>query len=206
MRNRMIGCAWILVGTLFVAAGGSLTRLGHYEYLYIAMTIGVAMIFYGVLSTRRPDTRPAPAQQATDMVARPASAVPTVEAEPHPDLREPAMAQVSSLLRLDGAEISRFCAEWSVPADETPVFTRSEARQAWVFRREMPEESQRCFDALPVPVRRQLATLYREVLTWPEDGDGEIAPPPARNDDGADAADNGAEDTSARMMKADMTR
>src|SRR5699024_10377813 len=58
MRNRMIGCAWILVGTLFVAAGGSLTRLGHYEYLYVAMSIGIAMIYYGVLTTRHPDGTP----------------------------------------------------------------------------------------------------------------------------------------------------
>ena len=54
-RNRMIGCLLILVGTLVVAAGGTLTRFGHREYLYIAMAAGVAVIFAGYLQTRRPD-------------------------------------------------------------------------------------------------------------------------------------------------------
>lgn len=61
MRNRMIGCALIALGTIAVGAGGTLTRLGHYEYLYIAMSVGVALIFAGVLSTRRPDVVKAPA-------------------------------------------------------------------------------------------------------------------------------------------------
>lgn len=64
MRNRMIGCAMIALGTLSVGAGGTLTRLGHYEYLYIAMSIGVALIFAGVLSTRRPDLIKATASNA----------------------------------------------------------------------------------------------------------------------------------------------
>ncbi len=51
----MIGCACIALGTIAVGAGGTLTRLGHYEYLYIAMSGGVALIFAGVLWTRRPD-------------------------------------------------------------------------------------------------------------------------------------------------------
>ena len=42
MRNRMIGCALIALGTIAVGLGGTLTRLGHYEYLYIAMSVGVA--------------------------------------------------------------------------------------------------------------------------------------------------------------------
>src|SRR5918994_1692744 len=57
-RNRMTGCALIALGTLVVAAGGSLTRLGHYEYLYIAMAAGVSFIFAGVLWTRRPEAVP----------------------------------------------------------------------------------------------------------------------------------------------------
>lgn len=166
MRNRMIGCAWILVGTLFVAAGGSLTRLGHYEYLYIAMTIGVAMIFYGVVFTRRPDSGPVLAEEPAGIAERSMPAVPTVEAEPHPDLAEPAMTQAASLLGRDEDVLSRFCAEWSVPPDATPVFNRHDARLAWSFRHGLPEDSQARFDALSVPVRRQLVTFYREVLTW----------------------------------------
>ncbi|MGI8484524.1 MAG: hypothetical protein ACR2OU_09685 [Thermomicrobiales bacterium] len=75
MRNRMIGCALIALGTLAVGAGGTLTRLGHYEYLYIAMSIGIALIFAGVLSTRRPDIIKAPVANAmaSPQLVRPAS-------------------------------------------------------------------------------------------------------------------------------------
>lgn len=163
MQNRMIGCAWILVGTLAVAAGGSLTRLGHYEYLYIAMSIGVAMIFLGVMWTRRPE---AAVNTEISVESRPAPSIPEIEAEPHPASGVPAMAFVDSLLRYDAEEVSRRCAEWSVPRDEEPVFSREEARVAWRFRQQLAEEAQHRFDALPVPARRQLATLYREVLVW----------------------------------------
>ena len=54
-RHRMIGCVLIAVGTLVVAAGGTLTRFGQPEYLYIAMALGVAVIFAGYLETRRLD-------------------------------------------------------------------------------------------------------------------------------------------------------
>ncbi|MEZ4664019.1 MAG: hypothetical protein R2911_41325 [Caldilineaceae bacterium] len=37
-----------------MAAGGSLTRFGHDEYLYIAMSSGVAIMFWGYLKTIRP--------------------------------------------------------------------------------------------------------------------------------------------------------
>lgn len=167
MRNRMIGCAWILVGTLSVAAGGSLTRLGHYEYLYIAMSIGVAMIFYGVLWTRRPEAMPAKSSHtASELVPRTLSTLPAVEAEPHPGSAEPAVAFVEALLGKPAADVSQTCAEWSVPVDHTPTLSRADARMAWVFRQGLPAESQARFDALPVPARRQVATLYREVLVW----------------------------------------
>ncbi len=55
-RHRMTGCVLIAVGTVVVAAGGTLTRFGHREYLYIAMAAGVAIIFGGYLEARRPDT------------------------------------------------------------------------------------------------------------------------------------------------------
>lgn len=178
MRNRMIGCAWILAGTLLVAVGGSLTRLGHYEYLYIAMSIGVAMIFYGVLWTRRPEAAPAQTFPATsEMAPRALSTVPAVEAEPHPNSDQPALAFVERLLRQRAEDVSRTCAEWSVPVDLTPNFSRADARTAWVFRQELPEESQARFDALPVSVRRQVVTLYREVLVWAGDDRGLAAAP-----------------------------
>ncbi|MEZ4616537.1 MAG: hypothetical protein R2867_13700 [Caldilineaceae bacterium] len=54
MQQHMVGCIMLAVGALTVAAGGSLTRLGHQEYLYIAMSAGVALMFWGYLKTIRP--------------------------------------------------------------------------------------------------------------------------------------------------------
>lgn len=58
-RNRMIGCLLIAVGTLTVAMGGTLTRFGSEQYLYIAMSLGVALIFGGYVWTKRPESREA---------------------------------------------------------------------------------------------------------------------------------------------------
>ncbi|MCB8982092.1 MAG: hypothetical protein H6657_32220, partial [Ardenticatenaceae bacterium] len=58
MRSRMIGLLLIAGGALTVAAGGSLTRFGHQQYLYIAMSIGIAIMFWGYLKTIQVDTRP----------------------------------------------------------------------------------------------------------------------------------------------------
>jgi hypothetical protein len=69
MRNRMIGCLLIATGTLTVASGGTLTRLGSHQYLYIAMSIGIALIFAGYVRTRKPDT--APARQPMAMAREP---------------------------------------------------------------------------------------------------------------------------------------
>lgn len=55
-RNRMVGCVLIAVGTLVVAAGGTLTRFGEAASFYIAMSAGVATIFAGYLQIRRPTT------------------------------------------------------------------------------------------------------------------------------------------------------
>jgi hypothetical protein len=60
MRNRMIGCLLIAAGTLVVASGGTLTRLGSHQYLYIAMSIGTALIFTGYHWAKRPDAVPRP--------------------------------------------------------------------------------------------------------------------------------------------------
>jgi hypothetical protein len=75
MRNRMIGLTLIAAGTLVVASGGTLTRLGNAEYFYIAMTAGVSMIFAGYLRARKPDARPATARPAgeRDEVTAPVS-------------------------------------------------------------------------------------------------------------------------------------
>ncbi|HYO30210.1 MAG TPA: hypothetical protein VER37_06465, partial [Thermomicrobiales bacterium] len=64
-RQRMVGCLLIALGTLVVAAGGSLTRLGSPEFLYVAMAAGVALIFAGYLQARRPAAKSAAVGAAT---------------------------------------------------------------------------------------------------------------------------------------------
>src|SRR5215213_9524935 len=52
--KRAAGCLLIAVGTVVVALGGTLTRLGRPEYLYLPMALGVAIIFAGIILTRQP--------------------------------------------------------------------------------------------------------------------------------------------------------
>lgn len=77
MRNRMIGCGLIMAGALTVAMGGTLTRFGSHQYLYIAMTAGIALIFSGYLRTRQPDAQPMarqrPLSERHDEVSQPVS-------------------------------------------------------------------------------------------------------------------------------------
>ncbi|MGC4105481.1 MAG: hypothetical protein QM753_03880 [Thermomicrobiales bacterium] len=184
MRNRMIGCLMIALGTLAVAAGGSLTRLGHYEYLYIAMSIGVAIIFVGVLWTRRPEGVAASSPMRTSVASTPVasgvSLMPVAGASEN-DVASAAasIAPVSSdaatittalgfvegaLLPLDEAGIDRTCVEWSVPRDARAVMERAEARAIWAFRSRLSPAGATRFDALGVPARRQIAELYATVL------------------------------------------
>jgi hypothetical protein len=208
-RNRMIGCALIAFGTLVVAAGGSLTRLGHYEYLYFAMAAGVSLIFAGVLWTRRPEPgrmpvptgAPAESAEATGqaLVGAPvangsANGYTTLDGQRTP---APSLAEASTpagdeaiqfieevLLPLnDGALMAR-CAEWSVPADDRSTLSREEARVAWRLRCRLSPDARRQFDAHGVPARRQLAVLWVEVLTAPVDvapDEGDTAPVEARD-------------------------
>src|SRR5215213_4367001 len=52
--RRAAGCVLIAVGTIAVALGGTLTRFGRPEYLYLTMALGIAIIFAGVVLTRPP--------------------------------------------------------------------------------------------------------------------------------------------------------
>jgi hypothetical protein len=49
LAERAAGVALIGLGTLVVALGGTLTRLGHHAYLYAAMAPGLLLIFGGYL-------------------------------------------------------------------------------------------------------------------------------------------------------------
>ncbi|MGH2616516.1 MAG: hypothetical protein ACRDJC_14835, partial [Thermomicrobiales bacterium] len=55
--RRAAGCLLIAMGTIAVALGGTLTRFGRPEYLYVAMALGIAVIFAGVLLTRPSGSR-----------------------------------------------------------------------------------------------------------------------------------------------------
>ena len=194
-RHRMIGCALIALGTLVVAAGGSLTRLGHYEYLYIAMAVGVSLIFAGVLWTRRPEaaTAPVPADATEDAVEAVEPALVGASAangrangraaldgeheatpfrvETTPSDSDDAIQFIEEvLLPLGDGTLMARCTEWSVPADDRAAFSREEARLAWCLRCRLSPDARRRFDAHGVPARRQLAVLWAEVLTPTTDG------------------------------------
>jgi hypothetical protein len=168
-RNRMIGLLLIVLGTIAVALGGTLTRLGHYEYLYIAMSIGIGLIFAGVLWTRRPDRVVAVPDTA---VATPESSALRVESTRpmltgEPQLTEELAFLVEKVLAADSSAIRDVCAAWSVETRTDPVMTRRDARQAWRLRKHLPGSAQDRFDALPVPERRAVVELAAEVLQVP---------------------------------------
>lgn len=188
-RHRMIGCVLIAVGTLTVAAGGTLTRLGRDEYLYVAMATGVALIFAGYLETRRPDparvgavagaagaVSPAAAISAEQAPTDPPSAVRRGGLVPLPTMREGRRPEIvaggdpailfleDQVLPLDREEIAALAAVWSIEPRSGERFDRDEARRVWALRLRLSPAAQPVFDALPVPTRRQLADLYHEVL------------------------------------------
>lgn len=180
-RNRMIGCLLIALGTTTVGMGGTLTRLGQHEYLYIAMSVGVAIIFAGYLQTRRPN---APAQAIshqpsavssapTSPVAAPVApvskngkkAVGTNGHHPAPSGGGLGIGFIEARLRdLSEAELSELCRVWSAPRGQADAFSREEARRGWALRMRLSAEGQTRFDALPVPVRIQLTVLFFEVM------------------------------------------
>jgi hypothetical protein len=155
MRNRMLGCLLIAGGTLVVAAGGTLTRFGSQQYLYIAMSVGIALIFTGYLWTKVPDGHA--------FRTRPIRSVPETQLA---DGRSPGIAFLEGLLTsLDNAALAAECRIWSVAAKELDAFSRTEARRVWAFRNRLTLSGQSAFDARPPSLRLQLAELYFEVMT-----------------------------------------
>ena len=76
--ERAAGVALIGIGTLVVALGGTLTRLGRHEYLYAAMAPGLLLIFGGyLLANARPRAEPS-------AVGHGPAAEPRPSAEPRP--------------------------------------------------------------------------------------------------------------------------
>lgn len=175
-RDKAIGCSLIAAGTIVVALGGTLTRLGHYEYLYIAMSVGVALIYLGVLagrSLRAPGVIPVPP---------PVEAGPQPTAEMSPAGAHQALAEVRTALAFihrilatdDDGEIDRMCTEWSVPRDTAGGLGRAEARRAWRLRTVLDDEGVTLFDRQTVAARKQLTILYCDVLAPERPGSDEI--------------------------------
>jgi hypothetical protein len=183
-RHRMIGCALIAVGTLVVAAGGTLTRFGQPAYLYIAMALGVAIIFAGYLETRRSDVfraaAPAPGMTAgveangarlggrslgSGFVVQPSTRTGGDVADQPAD---PAIAFIeATFLDLPADACARRCVEWSVAPPPEAAFDRETARAVWGLRLRLSDAGRRRFDALPAPAQAQLAELYDDVLLPP---------------------------------------
>lgn len=154
-RNRMIGCLLIAVGTLTVAMGGTATRLGSEQILYVAMSIGISLIFAGYIWTRKPDSVAKPADQPI----RPR--VPVAEGF-GADL--PMVFIEGWLATLSDEVLAEECRVWSVAPREMDAFSRAEARRAWIFRTRLSAEGQTAFDQRPVSIRQQLTELYFDVL------------------------------------------
>ena len=159
-RNRMIGCLLIVIGTLTVATGGTLTRFGHREFLYIPMAIGSAIIFAGYLWTRTPDGVPF-RMPRTGSLAVAAKG----RATPFSIIEDAGIEFIEArFLALDDASVAEECRIWSVPRDDRDAFDREEARAVWAFRLRLSPEAREAFDGHSAPARRQLAQLYAFVL------------------------------------------
>jgi hypothetical protein len=145
---------------------------------YIAMSIGVAIIFAGVLQTRRPEPAAEtgsvpPAEPVSAKTAIAPNGKPRLVALPvakeAPAYHDQALKFIETkLLPLPTEELSRECAAWSAARQETDTLTRDQARIAWQLRTRLTPHGQAAFDLLPPAIKLQLAELYTEVLANPE--------------------------------------
>lgn len=157
-RNRTIGCLLIAAGTLTVAMGGTLTRLGSEQYLYIAMSAGIAMIFSGYLWTKRPDTVQTASPSIRELSRERAKRTLATPSTPAIEFID------GQLLAMTDEALTEECRIWSVPSRGIDSFSRTEARQAWSFRTRLSPAAQLNFDARPASLRLQLVELYFDVL------------------------------------------
>ena len=166
--RRAAGCVLIAIGTVAVALGGTLTRLGRPEYLYLTMTLGIAIIFAGIVLTRQPQPVRATTGRARliPLPSRPRSLRP-LDADRDEGIRY----IVARLLPLDDVEVAEACRRWSATPIDGDAMNRLQARQVWALRLAIPERERIRFDALPTGVQAQLAEIYSEVWSA-RTGDG----------------------------------
>jgi len=172
--RRAAGCVLIAVGTVAIALGGTLTRFGRPEYLYLSMALGIAIIFAGVVLTRqRQSVRSVTRHEANtwrdlDAASRrarliPISSRPRSERPADAETNEGIRFVVERLLSVDDAEIAEACRRWSATPIDGDAMNRLQARQLWALRLALPEGVRPRLDALPIDVQAQLAEIYAEV-------------------------------------------
>ena len=172
--QRAAGCVLIAGGTVVVALGGTMSRVGRPEYLYLAMALGIAIIFAGVVLTRQPRATRGATRRAPDSfeeraeTSRRARLVP-LPSRPRAEERAPANRDegvrfvVEQLLPLDDAGIAEMCRRWSATPMADDALNRTQAHQVWALRLALPGEARSRFDGLPIDVQAQLAEIYAEV-------------------------------------------
>jgi hypothetical protein len=164
LRQRAAGCLLIAIGTLTVASGGTLTRLGRPEYLYLAMSAGIVIIFSGILLTRGTARRKLALSSAESsgthsrLVALPRGGERQVRAH------DEGLAFVGQRLQdLDAADLAAFCRQWSATPRDSADLGRADAQRLWQLRVLLPAEQQAALDRLPLTTQAQLAELYHDV-------------------------------------------
>ncbi|MFN8594533.1 MAG: hypothetical protein U0031_24030 [Thermomicrobiales bacterium] len=170
LRARALGCLLIAVGAVMVAAGGTLTRFGHREYLYVAMAAGIGVIFGGVLLTRRP-VRTSNREEVEPSASRsPGDTRPSLVSLPVGRGGEPARSSPEGLayirnavLPLDEPSLADLCRRWSATTIAGDALTREQARQVWALRVLLGEEDRPRLDRLPLTLQAQIAELYQAV-------------------------------------------
>ncbi len=182
--HRALGCALIALGAIVVALGGTLTRLGQREYLYLAMTVGTATIFAGILQTRRAPRQNDALQSSVQESAE------IVGVEPRLTLLPPALVDaarsrrgadaisyiVDVLLPLDEGELEQRVREWGATVDLRPPLSRLQATRVWTLRCELPVQERTHFDQLPLHLQAQIAELYTEVWVESSLGSSDVQP------------------------------
>ena len=163
----------IAVGTIIVALGGTMTRFGRLEYLYLAMSLGIAVIFAGVLLTRRPRAARVDWQRSTGGTKGDGSATYRGRIIPLPSRQqvEPAGTGsndgirfiVENVLPFDDAQVEELCQRWSATIVEANAFSRDQAKQVWALRLALPENARPRFDSLRFNIQAELAEIYAEV-------------------------------------------
>lgn len=184
MYHRAIGCALIAVGAIIVAMGGTLTRLGQREYLYLAMTVGIGTIFAGMLQTRRspraiPDAvviEQGDAESAEDL-PRLTLLSPVFGDGPRAKQESEAVHYVVDvLLPLDDDVLVQRVRDWGSTLEAELPLSRKQALRVWKLRCDLPAQERARFDGLPLGLQAHVAELYAEIWMSPSAANADVRP------------------------------